>query len=245
MKTIIIDDEKNSLETLELMLTTNCPEVDVIAMCDSPLDGLEQIMTLEPDLIFLDIEMPKLNGFDLLERLGKTEAAIIFITAYNQFAIKAFRISALDYLLKPIDPEELKAAVQKAFSKKTQLSPEQLDVLLTNLRNQAKPTRIALTTFDHLQFVEADNIIYCESDSNYTMVSLIDGEKVIVSRTLKDVEKILEVGFFRIHASFLINLKHVLKYTRGDGGYVMMRDGKHITVSRKKKDIFFELFSRI
>ena len=247
MKAILVDDEKNALEMLEWMLQKNCPQVEILAMCDSPLDGLEKIKTLKPDVIFLDIEMPQLNGFDLLERLGKHESDVIFTTAYNQFAIKAFKVCALDYLLKPIDPEDLKAAVQKATNKKNKVSQEQLDLLLSYMKpEKPKSKRIALTASDHLIFVETEKIIYCESDSNYTIFFLSDGQKVIVSKTLKDVEEILEGSdFFRVHASYLINMKHVSKFTRGDGGYVVMSNNQHITVSRKKKDEFFEMFSKI
>lgn len=247
MKTVLVDDEINALEMLEWMLQKNCPEVEIVAMCDSPLDALEKIKALKPDVIFLDIEMPQLNGFDLLERLGKHESDVIFTTAYNQFAIKAFKVCALDYLLKPIDPEDLKAAVQKAAQKKNTVSQEQLDLLLSYMKpEKPKSKRIALTASDHLVFVETEKIIYCESDSNYTIFFLTDGQKIIVSKTLKDVEEILEgTDFFRVHASYLINMKHVSKFTRGDGGYVVMSNNQHITVSRKKKDEFFEMFSKI
>lgn len=247
MKAILIDDEKNALEMLEWIVKKNCPEVEIVAMCEYPLEGLERIKALKPDLIFLDIEMPQLNGFDLLDRLGKTESEVIFTTAYNQFAIKAFKACALDYLLKPVDPEDLKAAVRKAFDKKSKISPEQLDILLSYMKPETpKSKRIALTTTDHLIFIDSDKIIYCESDSNYTIVFLTSGEKVIASKTLKDVEEILEgPDFFRIHASYLINMKHITKFTRGDGGYVVMSNNQHITVSRKKKDEFFEMFSKI
>jgi two-component system LytT family response regulator len=247
MKAILVDDEKNALEMLEWMIQKNCPEIEIIAMCDLPLDALEKIKTLKPDLIFLDIEMPQLNGFDLLDRLGKHNSDVIFTTAYNQFAIKAFKICALDYLLKPIDPDDLKSAVQKAMNKKSKVSMEQLDMLMSHLKpDKPKSKRVALTATDHLIFVETEKIIYCESDSNYTIFFLTTGEKVMVSKTLKDVEEILEgFDFFRIHASYLINMKHVSKFTRGDGGYVVMSNNQHITVSRKKKDEFFEMFSKI
>lgn len=247
MKAILIDDERNALEMLEWMLQKYSPEVEIVAMCDSPLDGLEKIKTLKPDLIFLDIEMPQLNGFDLLDRLGKHDSDVIFTTAYNQFAIKAFKICALDYLLKPIDPDDLKGAVQKAMNKKSKVSSEQLELLMSYIKpEKPKSKRVALTASDHLIFVETDNIIYCESDSNYTIFFLKNGEKVMVSKTLKDVEEILDGSdFFRIHASYLINMKHVSKFTRGDGGYVVMSNNQHITVSRKKKDEFFEMFSKI
>ncbi|MFY8037357.1 MAG: LytR/AlgR family response regulator transcription factor [Cyclobacteriaceae bacterium] len=247
MRAILIDDENNALDMLEWILQKHCPHIQIIAKCDSPLVGLEEIKKHKPDLIFLDIEMPQLNGFDLLERLGPHDADVIFTTAYNQFAIRAFKICALDYLLKPIDPDDLKAAIQKAENKKSKVSTDQLDMLLSYMKQEKpKSKRIALTASDHLVFVETDKIVYCESDSNYTIFFLTTGEKVMVSKTLKDVEEILEgMDFFRIHASYLINMKHVSKFTRGDGGYVVMSNNQHITVSRKKKDEFFELFSKI
>ena len=247
MTAILVDDEKNALEMLEWMLQKNCPEIEILAMCDSALEGLEKIKSLKPDLVFLDIEMPQLNGFDLLDRLGKHSSDVIFTTAYNQFAIKAFKVCALDYLLKPIDPDDLKLAVQKAATKKNKMSQEQLDLLLSYMKpEKPKSKRIALTASDHLIFVETEKIVYCESDSNYTIFFLSDGQKVIVSKTLKDVEEILDGSdFFRVHASYLINMKNVSKFTRGDGGYVVMSNNQHITVSRKKKDEFFEMFSKI
>lgn len=247
MKAVLVDDEKNALEMLEWMLQKHCPDVNIVAMFDSPIEALENIGSIQPDVIFLDIEMPQLNGFDLLERLGNRDADVIFTTAYNQFAIKAFKICALDYLLKPIDAEDLKSAVKKAHDRKSKVSAQQLEMLLNYVKpEKPKTKRVALTASDHLIFVDTSEIVYCESDSNYTIFFLADGRKVIVSKTLKDVEEILEgADFFRIHASYLINMKHVSKFTRGDGGYVVMSNNQHITVSRKKKDEFFEKFSKI
>ena len=247
IRAIAIDDERDALEMLEHILKRNCPEVELVALCDSPLDGLEKIKSLKPDLLFLDIEMPQLNGFDLLDRLGKYDFDVIFTTAYNQFAIRALKVCALDYLLKPIDIDELKEAVQKSASRKLRVSNEQLEMLMNYFKpEKPKARRIALTVSDHLIFVETSDIIYCESDSNYTVFFLANGEKVMISKTLKDVEEILEGSdFFRVHASYLINMKHVRKFTRGDGGYVVMSNNQHITVSRKKKDEFFEMFSKL
>ncbi len=247
MKAIAIDDERNALEMLEWIVKKNCPEVELVALCDSPLEGIEKIKALKPDLVFLDIEMPQLNGFDLLERLGNYNFDVIFTTAYNQFAIRALKICALDYLLKPIDSDELKEAVQKAAAKKGSVSTQQLEMLMSYFKpEKPKTRRIALTVSDHLIFVDTNDIVYCESDSNYTIFFLTNGEKVMISKTLKDVEEILEGSdFFRIHASYLINMKHVSKFTRGDGGYVVMSNNQHITVSRKKKDEFFEMFSKL
>ncbi|MFZ6000419.1 MAG: LytR/AlgR family response regulator transcription factor, partial [Bacteroidota bacterium] len=168
-------------------------------------------------------------------------------TAYNQFAIKALKICALDYLLKPIDAEELKETVSRAGARKKQITNQQLEMLMSYVKpEKPRVRRVALTVSDHLLFVDTNDIVYCESDSNYTIFFLNNGEKVIISKTLKDVEEILEgADFFRIHASYLINMKHVTKFIRGDGGYVVMSNQQHITVSRKKKDEFFEMFSKL
>jgi two-component system, LytTR family, response regulator len=247
MRAILVDDEKNSLELLEWTIQKYAPEVEVVALCQGPMEAIEKIRALKPDLVFLDIEMPQLNGFDMLQRLGKYDFDVIFTTAYNQFGIKALKICALDYLLKPIDGAELKESVAKAASKKTSGNSLQLEMLMSYFKaEKPKSRRIALTASDHLVFVDTNDIIYCESDSNYTTFFLVKGEKVVISKTLKDVEEILNgEDFFRIHASYLINMKHVSKFTRGDGGYVVMSNNQHITVSRKRKDEFFEMFSRL
>jgi len=247
IRAIAVDDELDALEILEHLVKKNCSQVEFVALCNSPLEGLEKIKTLKPDLLFLDIEMPQLNGFDLLSRLGNYHFDVIFTTAYNQFAIRALKVCAIDYLLKPIDVDELKEAVRKVENKKSNISAQQLEMLMNFIApEKPKPRRIALTLSDHLIFVETNDVIYCESDSNYTLFFLTNGEKVMISKTLKDVEEILEGSdFFRIHASYLINMKHVTKFTRGDGGYVVMSNNQHITVSRKKKDEFFELFSKL
>lgn len=247
MRAIAIDDEKDALEMLEWIIKKNCPQVELVALCDSPLEGIEKIKSLKPDLVFLDIEMPQLNGFDMLERLGQYDFEVVFTTAYNQFAIKALKICALDYLLKPIDAEELKETVSRAGARKKQITNQQLEMLMSYVKpEKPRVRRVALTVSDHLLFVDTNDIVYCESDSNYTIFFLNNGEKVIISKTLKDVEEILEgADFFRIHASYLINMKHVTKFIRGDGGYVVMSNQQHITVSRKKKDEFFEMFSKL
>jgi len=247
IRAIAIDDEKDALEILEHIIKRNCPEVELVALCNSPIEGLEKIKELKPDLLFLDIEMPQLNGFDLLDRLGKYDFDVVFTTAYNQFAMRALKVCAIDYLLKPIDIDELKIAVQKSDGKKSRVSNQQLEMLMSYFKpERPKNRRIALTVSDHLIFVETTDIIYCESDSNYTIFFLTNGEKVMISKTLKDVEEILEGSdFFRVHASYLINMKHVNKFTRGDGGYIVMSNNQHITVSRKKKDVFFEMFSKL
>ncbi len=246
IKAIIVDDEKNSIEVLEWLLATYCPDVKIIATCSSAEEGINTIRELKPDLLFLDIEMPKMNGFDMLERLKSISFDIVFITAYDNFAVRAFKYAALNYLLKPVDPDELIATIQRHKEKKQPTSNEQLSILFQNLINkEANVERIALSTKDGLIFVQAKNIVYCEAESNYTKVVMSDGQKIVVAKTLKDLDETL-VGsnFFRIHNSFLININHVVKFIREDGGYVEMLDKTQITISRSKKDAFFQLFAK-
>ena len=247
MKAIIIDDEAHCIETLTWLVQKYCKQIQLIGSYESAMDAIEPINSLTPDIIFLDIEMPQLNGFGLLNKIEIKNTSVIFTTAYNHFAVQAFKVSATDYLLKPVDREDLVQAIKKVEQKKYGLLPEQFEILVQYIKNgNTKPVRVALTTPDHLIFADAEDIIYCESDSNYTLINLVSGEKVLISKTLKDIEAILQGGsFFRIHASYLINLKHIKKFTRGDGGYVVMSNNQHITVSRSKKEEFFKLFSKI
>ena len=246
IRCILVDDESNSLEMMEWLLKTYCPQVKIEAMCQGAAEGIEAIEQFRPDLVFLDIEMPHMNGFDMLEKIGRINFDVVFCTAYDQFAIKAFKYSALNYLLKPVDPDDLQQTIRRIEEKKTVPGKEQIDLLLQNLKQAAKPAlqRIALTTNDGLLFVSTADIMYCEAESNYTSVVLA-GRKVLVSKTLKEIDDALEgQEFYRIHNSFLVNLNHIQKYVRGDGGYVVMNDGKAVSISRSKRQEFMEMFSK-
>jgi two-component system, LytTR family, response regulator len=243
---IIIDDETNCIEMLEWLIKTYCPSVTIDALCDSGEKGIEAINKYNPDVVFLDIEMPKMNGFDMLEKFSTLPFDVVFTTAYNKFAIKAFRYSALNYLLKPIDPEDLQTTIKKIEEKKSNPSKDQLALLLESMK-ALKPTmqRIALTTSDGMIFVETKSIMYCQAESNYTSIKLTDGKQVLIAKTLKDIDETLSgQDFFRIHNSYLININEIKKFVRGDGGYVLMNDGVQITISRSRRDEFFEMFSR-
>jgi two-component system LytT family response regulator len=239
---IIIDDERKSSESLEWQIGNYCPSLKVVAIANSAEAGIEAIKKYKPDLIFLDIEMPNMNGFELLEQLNPIHFEIIFTTAHNEFAMKAFKVNALDYLLKPVDATELKNAVEK-FEQK---------MIRNNQLNESKSAlpfhrkRLAITTTESLIFVEPDTILYCESNSNYTNFYLAENKKkMLVAKTLKDIEVILvNYGFFRIHNSHLVNMTHVKEFVRGSGGYVIMTDGSSLTVSRSRRDEFFNLFSK-
>jgi two-component system LytT family response regulator len=247
IKAVLVDDEKNALEMMEWLLATYCPQVEIAAMCSSAEQGIEAVHTHRPDVVFLDIEMPKLNGFDMLEKFDKLFFDVVFCTAYDQFAIKAFKYSALNYLLKPVDPEDLKITVQRLEAKKTIPTKEQFDLLLQNIQQPVKttPQRIALTTGDGLIFVPTADIIYCEAESNYTSVVLSGGKKIVVSKVLKEIDEALSgPDFYRVHSSFLININRIRKFVRGDGGYIIMDNDATVSISRSRKQEFMELFSK-
>lgn len=247
IKSILIDDERNALEMMEWLLKTYCPQVEVVEMCLSAEQGIEAIRKHKPDVVFLDIEMPKMNGFGMLEQFDKLFFDVVFCTAYDQFAIKAFRYSALNYLLKPVDPEDLKTTVARLEEKKSAPTREQFELLLQNIQKIGKntPQRIALTTNDGLIFVPTADILYCMAESNYTVVVLAGGKKVLVSKVLKEVDEALSGNdFCRVHNSYLININRIKKFVRGEGGYIIMDDDATIGISRSRKQEFMELFSR-
>ena len=244
---ILIDDENNALEMMEWLLKTYCPQVQVLSMCHNGEEGIAAIHKLKPDVVFLDIEMPKMNGFDMLEQFEKLFFDVVFCTAYDQFAIKAFRYSALNYLLKPVDPDDLVQTVARIEEKKSVPTREQFELLLKNLQqgNKSTPARIALTSSDGLVFVPTREIIYCEAESNYTHVYMDGKRKITVSKILKDLDEALSgPDFFRVHSSYLVNLNRIKKLVRGEGGYLVMDNDATISISRSKKNEFMELFSR-
>ena len=247
IQALIIDDEKNAIEVLELQLSRFCKNVQVLATAQGGIQGIELIRKHQPDLVFLDIEMPHKNGFDVLNETKDCRYKVIFTTAYDQFAIRAFKFSALDYLLKPIDIRELQEAVEKAAVKEEQGSlDEKLQVLISQLQSPVRQERIALPVADGMQFFHTDEILRCESDSNYTHISLTNGKKITIAKTLKEVEESLRgVDFYRIHQSHLVNMNHISKVVKGEGGYVVMKDGTTITISRNKKEAFLESFRKL
>ncbi len=247
IKCILVDDERNALEMMEWLLKTYCPQVEIAEMCNSAQQGIDAINRHSPDVVFLDIEMPKMNGFDMLEQFDKLHFDVVFCTAYDQFAIRAFKYSALNYLLKPVDPEDLKATVARIEERKTLPTREQFQLLLKSLQQPSRstPTRIALTTGDGLIFVPTNDIIYCEAESNYTSVVLVGGKKILVSKVLKEIDEALSgPDFYRVHSSYLININHIKKFVRGDGGYIIMDNDATVSISRNRKQEFMELFSK-
>jgi two-component system, LytTR family, response regulator len=243
MRAIIIDDESDCVKLLALQLKMSCPEVTVIAECNSGEDGLRAIRELKPQLLFLDIEMPRMNGFQLLEALGEIDFPVVFTTAYDRFAVRAFQFSALDYLLKPVDTKELQRAVNKA-ARALRTDIRQIELLQQHLRSpESAPRRIALPYQNGLTFVELSSILYCEADNNYTRFIVASGEKYVVSKTLREVQEAIEGrNFVRIHRQYLVNTDHIRKYVRGEGNYIIMSDDKSIPVSKSHKDELIKRF---
>jgi len=241
---IIVDDEVHSCKTIESLLQQYCPEVNVLTTCSNGLMALEAIRRLNPHLVFLDVEMPKMNGFEMLEQLNEINFHLIFVTSYDAYALKAIRFSAIDYLLKPVDREELQKAVQKVIQRIDAPLPEQLRIIMDRLQEpNSRSNKIALPTMEGLQMIPVQNIISCEANDNYTTLLLKDRKKVVVTGTLKAIEELLEdFPFLRVHRSYLVNLDEVEKYVKADGGYLVMSDGAQIFISRNKKD---ELLKRL
>lgn len=242
VRTIIIDDEQPCIDSLSFDLKKHCKEIDILETCTNPKEGLLAIKKHKPDLVFLDVQMPWLNGFEMLELLDEINFAIIFTTAYDQFAAKAFRISAIDYLLKPVDVNDLKEGVRKASEKIQQRSGvENIANLLQNIKQPESNQRIAFPGRDGFEFVEAGKIIYAQAEGSYTHVFLNDKRKLVISKTLSDIEEMLPQDLFhRIHHSTLVNLSHVTHLFKSDGGYIVLENGEKLAVSKSKKDSLME-----
>ena len=240
IKAILIDDELDSIDTLKWKLENYCPKVEVVATFSDPVKGLAHLKKAPPEILFLDIEMPMLSGFDILQELGDVPFDVIFTTAYDNFGIQAVKFSALDYLLKPVQNQELQKAVEKHLNKQGHsLSKTQIDGLIHNVQEKVKGRsgRVALATKESIEFVDPDDIVLCSSDSNYTLVYLSSGRKKLISRTLKEFEEMLApFNFYRPHNSHLINLAQVREFIRSDGGYLVMKNQMKVPVSKSKKE---------
>jgi two-component system LytT family response regulator len=238
LKAILIDDEPAATKALLNDLEQYArQEVEVIQICHSPLEGLKAINKYQPDLVFLDIMMPGMSGFELLEILGDFQFEVIFITAHNEYAVDAFNISAIHYLQKPVDKNKLVEAIQRVKEKRQQsISNENILQLLGNLKSDDPEQKIGLPTKEGFDFVPIKNIMYCVAEGNYTFIHLDQQKPALVTRSLKLIQQALpEKLFFRVHASHIINRTYLDKYIRGDGGYVLMGDQKSLSVARSKK----------
>jgi two-component system, LytTR family, response regulator len=238
LRSIIIDDEPQSAGVLKNDLETHCPSVEVVSICHSAKQGIISIKKERPDLVFLDIEMPWMNGFEMLELVGDIFFSIIFTTAHDQFAAKAFRISAVDYLLKPIDATDLQDAVRKAEKRIDQQHGNvNIENLLHNFKQPATQQKIALPNKDGFEFAEVNQIIYCQAEGSYTKVFLAGKKHILVSRSLGDIEELLPSALFmRVHHSTVVNINFVTHFVRSDGGYVKMQTGEQLPVSKSKKE---------
>ncbi len=239
LKTIIVDDEIDCIKLLALELQ-HFPQVVVEATFTDPLVALEAIELIQPDLLFLDIEMPVMSGFDLIEKIKHLNINIVFVTAYNQFAIKAFRFNALDYLLKPVEQEDLKASITKA-EENIKPTAAQLNMLQKQLRGEPVD-KIAIPTQKGISFISLNEILYAESSSNYTNLLMLDNRKLLISKTLKEVQSVLEDShFLRIHRQYIINLNHVKQLNRNDS-IVTMLNNDELPVARTQKELLIEKY---
>jgi len=242
IRSVIVEDEKNSKEVLMTLLEKYCPNVEIIGTADNVETAISMINEKQPDLVFLDIAMPDGDGFEVLEKVEHKLFEIIFTTAYDQYALKAFEFSALHYLLKPINFKDLQEAVSRY--KKVESEDEfneKIQVLQNNLSSQQ--TKIILPSLEGLNIIDIDTVVRCESDNNYTIFHLMNKTRIVVSRSLNNFEKLLyDKNFARIHSRHLVNLKYVKKYIKGRGGYVIMEDGSHADVATSRvKDFMARL----
>lgn len=239
---LLIDDEAKGRLALREKISAYCPQIEVLAEAASGEEALVLIRKYNPQLIFLDIEMPRMNGFEMLNELAEKNFHIIFTTAYDQYAIKAIKYAAFDYLLKPIDIEELRAAVARAADKENNQTKKQAELLLQAMLQPKKAfSKLAIPTLEGLLFYDTADIVHLEANSNYTTIYLINKTKITASKTLKEFEELLpEDIFFRTHHSHLINLKYIKRYIKGDGGQIELENGSFADVSRRKKEEFLK-----
>lgn len=247
IRAILIDDEENNIKNLQDILQRYCPEVEVCATALSAAEGMSHVKAHQPDLVFLDVQMPNATGFDLLEALSPINFQVIFVTAYDQYAIKAIRFCAIDYLLKPIDIMDLQQAVKRAIhnknSKSTRHAPQQL---LENRNASNNNLKIGLPTAERILFVEIHELVRCVGENNYTHVHLMNGKQVLISKTLKEFEELLsDKGFIRVHQSHLVQLRYVRSFEKQDGGFLKMVDHSSVPISRHRKAAVMQVLNRI
>ena len=241
IRTVLIDDETDSIRVLQKLLETYCPQIEVVGTAEGVETGLEVIQATRPDLLLLDIEMTQGNAFDLLNQLRPLTFQVIFVTAFDNYAIRAFKYSAVDYLLKPVDIDELVSAVRRVAERSQQRTiVDQMQVFLDNMGTYSlAQQKMAVPTVDGLIFINLREVVSLEAKSNYTQINLDNGEVVMATRTIKDYEDILpETLFCRIHNSHIINLQKIEKYHKGRGGYVVLEDGSEIEVAIRRRQEF-------
>jgi two-component system, LytTR family, response regulator len=247
LQVLIIDDEAHIRDSLAKLLARHCPQATVAGEATGVASGLKAIQNLHPDLVLLDIQMADGTGFDLLNALPAIDFKIIFVTAFDQFALQAFKFSAVDYLLKPVNPEALAEAVNRAEQQVQAHHQLQMQVLKENLKNIDKQhKKIILKTTENVYLLNLQDLISCESDDNYTRVYTTGGEKILVSKTLKDYEEMLAgCGFYRVHKSYLINLAHIKRFEKQEGGYIILTNDLKIPVASRKRDEMMEMLEKM
>jgi two-component system LytT family response regulator len=243
IRTVLVDDEPDSLKVLQRLLETSCPEIRIEGKAEGVETALQLIQTVKPDLVFLDIEMIQGNAFDLLNSLQPLTFQVIFVTAFDNYALRAFKYSAVDYLLKPVDADDLRRAVDKVAGQ----SPDKLDLLpiktlLENVgRHQLTQQKLAIPTLTGFNFVTVSDIIRFEAKGQYTRIYFVNGEALLSTRNIKEYEEILSDNvFYRVHHSHMINLQKIQKYQKGRGGYVIMEDGSSIEVAIRRREEFLQ-----
>jgi two-component system LytT family response regulator len=247
LRTIIVDDEPDAVKFIESISAEYCPNLEIVGKANSAKEGVKLINEEEPDLVFLDVEMPHGSGFDLLSNFPQKDFDVIFITAFNHYAIKAIKFSAVDYILKPININEFVEAVKKVETarQKNRSSNSSINALLENIRS-AMPSKLAIPTSDGMEYLNTNEIVRVEADRSYSWFYLTDKRKYLVSRNLKEYQELLgDRNFFRTHNSHLINLEFVKKFVRQEGGYVLMTDGSNVPISRSKKELFLEQMAKL
>lgn len=246
LKCVIIDDEPLARAMLNAILEENCPDVQVIGQAEDVLSGLKAIQQLQPDLVFLDIEMPGYSGFQLLDFFERIDFQIVFTTAHSEFALRAFQVSAVDYVLKPLQIDAIVRAVEKArlLSAKPEQNRASLEALRINLKDNSRSNRIALPVAGGLMFVQSEDIVSLEADGAYTKIVLEDGSKLLISKKLKEFEDVLTHNklFFRTHRSHMINFKFVKQFNRRDGGVIILENDQEILLAKERKEEFFAQF---
>lgn len=244
---ILVDDETAGLEALQLAIEKYCPDIAIKGIYNKPEDALAGIRKINPNLVFLDVQMPQMSGFDLLQQLSPINFEVIFVSAHDQYAIKAIRFSALDYLLKPVDVEDLMHAVNRVKDRQSKtMNAFQFQSVLNNIQlKSGRVEKLAVPTLQGIDFFNTQDILYCKAEGSYTQIILKNNQQALVCKNLKDFESLLaESGFFRVHHSYIINLAHVEKYVRGEGGYVVLTENHHVDVSRRKKEEFLGLLDK-
>ncbi|HOW24815.1 MAG TPA: LytTR family DNA-binding domain-containing protein [Bacteroidales bacterium] len=247
IRVVIVDDEPHVRDGLIKLIGKHCPNVTLVGTAGSVREGKEVIRRHHPDLVLLDIKMDDGTGFDLLKQLDPVDFKVIFITAYEQYAVKAFKFSALDYILKPVDPDELTEAITRTELMLQHDLRIRLSAMENNLASDRdRHKKLVLNTADNIFIIEIPAITHCESDGSYTVVFLEDGRKIMASRNLKEYDDMLsDQGFYRIHKSFLINLAFVERFDKAEGGFVVLRNGARIPVASRKRDQLLEMFDHL